>query len=71
MPTRATPPVADPDYTVPILDLIRDVVPEPDLFLDSRNTALDLLTPREAIRTPAGELAVRQMVLRYKYGIFA
>jgi len=69
--TAKPQPATDPDFTTPILDLIREVVPEPDLFLDSRNTVLGLRTPRDVIQDPAGERRVREMVLRYKYGIYA
>ncbi len=72
MAARVKPrPSTGPDQMRPILELVRDVVPDPDAFLNTANGALGGETPRDAVTRPAGEAAVRQLVLSYKYGIFS
>ena len=67
--TPALPLAAD--FTQPIDDLIRAVVPDPGHFLSAPNAALGGQTPRHLLAQPDGEQAVRQLVLAYKYGVFA
>ena len=72
MATRAKPePLTDPVDTMPIMDLVRETLPDPDWFLDTPNGVFGGRTPRECLADPAGELKVRQMMGAIRYGIFA
>lgn len=53
----------------PILDLIADVVPDPQRWLTTANSLFGGQSPQQLIGTPLEEV-VRGTVLRYKYGMF-
>ena len=67
--TTATPAVAinDPDLTRPILDLIREVVPDADVWVNAWNGPLGGRTPRSFFGRPE-EAILRDLVLATKYG---
>ena len=72
-------PQPDPDETRDIRELIEEVIPEPELWLETPNANLGGKTPREVIwvRPDAPEfgelptsMKVRRMVRAVKYGLF-
>jgi hypothetical protein len=61
------PVLTDPDLTKPILDLIREVVPDADVWVDAWNGPLGGRTPRSFFGRPE-EAILRDLVLATKYG---
>ena len=62
-----TPVLTDPDLTKPILDLIREVVPDADMWVDAWNGRLGGRTPRSFFGRPEEDI-LRNLVLATKYG---
>jgi hypothetical protein len=64
---RAT---ADADSMRSTMELVQEIVPSHQAWLDAPNAALGGRAPRELIGHP-DEPLLRQIVLAYKYGVFA
>ncbi len=67
--TTATPAVVlnDPDLTKPILDLVREVVPDADVWVDAWNGRLGGRTPRSFFGRPEEDI-LRNLLLATKWG---
>jgi hypothetical protein len=60
----------NPDATRDIFELIEEVVPDPEQWIDSPNAHFGAKTPRKAIEG-GEEPFVRNLVLSIKYGMFS
>jgi hypothetical protein len=60
---------SDPDETRPIRDLIAEVVPSPDSWLDIPNENVGGARPKELIGTDQ-EARVRELARAIKHGMF-
>jgi hypothetical protein len=63
-------PAPDPDAGKTTLELIEEVVPNAQQWLNTPNTRFGLRAPKELIGTPQ-ESVLRTIVLAYKCGNFA
>lgn len=67
----ATPPaVQDPDLTRPIEELIQELFPDPDPWVDTWNPVLGGRTPRSYIGRPE-EVILRDLLRAAKAGFFS
>jgi hypothetical protein len=64
------PPARDPDETVDIDTLIREVAPDPDVWRTSPNPLLGGKTPNDVIGRPE-EALLRNMLRAAKHGMFS
>lgn len=60
----------DPDIGKTTLELIEEIVPDAQQWLNTPNTLFDARSPRELLGGPH-EQALRNLVLAYKIGNFA
>ena len=67
--TTATPSAAinDPDLTKPIMDLIREVVPDADVWVNAWNGRLGGRTPRSFFGRPEEDI-LRDLLRAAKWG---
>lgn len=62
-----TPVLTDPDLTKPIMDLVREVVPDADVWADAWNGRLGGRTPRSFFGRPE-EAILRDLLRAAKWG---
>lgn len=61
----------DPDAGKTTLELIAEVVPNPDEWLNTPNTMFGGKSPQDVLNEGTYAEVVRLRVLAYKYGVFA
>jgi Protein of unknown function (DUF2384) len=68
VPSRTTPASRDPDETADLETLIRDVVPDPDVWKKTPNPILGGKRPMDLLNTPQKSI-LRDVLRAAKHGM--